>query len=156
MASLDQCLAVLKARGVDEVRYYLSGGGDLGATELESVIYRDGSAGPLPDVSLAFTDVGGVVALDERLDDVVYEIPDGDWINNEGGHGRITLRPQEADPQERVECDVAYGDDDEERDFDDDDDFESTEFDGAEDESTGGTITIDDASLQTPDQGETP
>ena len=111
MSDLEHCLAILKALRISEVRYCLSGGGDSGTTELEDVLYCDGRHGPLPSVTIGITDAGGIVCLDECLDGIVADIPDGDWCNNEGGYGHVTLYPQESDEDLRVECDMTYGED---------------------------------------------
>ena len=123
MSDLEHCLAILKALQIVEVSYCLSGGGDSGTVELDHVLYADGNSGPLPTVTLGITDAGGIVCLDERLETIVYDLPDFDWINNEGGHGTVILRPQETDPDCQVECDMTYGEDSDEPDFEDDDEF---------------------------------
>ena len=102
MSNLEHCLEVLKALHVVEVMYCLSGGGDEGTADLDHVLYADGTSGPLPSVMLAVTDAGGIVCLDKRLEALIYDLPEGDWINNEGGHGTVILRPQETDPDGRV------------------------------------------------------
>ena len=112
-SELEHCLAILKALQIDEVSYCLSGGGDSGTVEINHVLYADGRHGPLPTVTIDITDAGGIVSLDERLENIVYELPDGDWINNEGGYGNVVLRPQETDPDCQVECDMTYGEDSE-------------------------------------------
>jgi hypothetical protein len=145
MSDLEHCLAVLKALQISEIRYCLSGGGDSGTAELEHVLYRDGHYGPLPAVTIGITDVGGIVCLDERLEHFVADIPDGDWVNNEGGYGHVALRPQESDEDLRVECDMTYGEEDSDPDFEDDD---CTDFNDAEPGTTGDTITVDDSTLQ--------
>ena len=120
MSDLEHCLAILQALQVSEVRYCLSGGGDSGTTDLEEVIYLDGRHGPLPSVTVGITSCGGTVALDERLEDIVANLPDGDWCNNEGGYGNVVLRPQECDDDLKVECDMTYGEENDDRDFEDD------------------------------------
>jgi hypothetical protein len=42
--SLNSCLAILRALGVTELGYHLSGGGDQGTAELETTRGRDGEA----------------------------------------------------------------------------------------------------------------
>lgn len=142
---LEHCLAILKALQIAEVSYCLSGGGDSGTVEINHVLYADGRHGPLPTVTLGVSDAGGTVCLDERLENIIYELPDGDWINNEGGHGNVVLRPQE-DPGCQVECDMTYGEDSDEPDFEDDDepgsDFEDP------DPGPPGEIAVDDSALQ--------
>ncbi|HME21496.1 MAG TPA: hypothetical protein VKI44_09170 [Acetobacteraceae bacterium] len=123
MSDLSHCLALLKTLGVDEVVYGLSGGGDSGTCELDRVAYLDGRAtSALPAVTVGITDCGGIVCLDERLESIVADLPDGDWCNNEGGYGNVILRPQDDDEDGRVVCDMTYGEENEEPDFEDDGD----------------------------------
>jgi hypothetical protein len=102
MSNLEHCLEILKALHVVEVMYCLSGGGDTGTVDFDHALYADGTSGPVPALTLAVTDVGGIVRLDKRLEALIYDLPEGDWINNEGGHGTVILRPQETDPDGRV------------------------------------------------------
>jgi hypothetical protein len=155
MSDLAHCLAILKALEVREVRYHPSGGGDSGTTELESVFYSGGRTGPLPSVTVGITSSGGIVCLDERLECIVADIPDGDWCNNEGGYGHVTLRPQENDTDLQVECDMTYGEESEDRDFEDDEEFLSAEFDEADPGVAGDALTIDHNVLQ-PAKGDIP
>jgi hypothetical protein len=93
-----------------------------------------------------------VVSLDQRLDDLVGNVPDGDWINNEGGYGTVILHPQEADPDLQVKCDMTYGNDSDEPDFEDEDgepDFKDA------DPSPDEPVTVDDSALQ-PAKGNHP
>ena len=123
MSDLEHCLAILKALQISEVRYCLSGGGDSGTTELEHVLYRDGHHATLPSVTIDIDSGGGTVGLDERLENIVADIPDGDWVNNEGGYGHVTLRPHETDEDLQVECDMTYGEESDDPDFEDDEEF---------------------------------
>ena len=149
MPELDDCLKILAALQVSEIVYHLSGGGDSGATELTSVVFADGREGQLPIVTIGITDHGKTIRLDERLDDLIYALPEGDWINNEGGHGTVTFRPLEPDEDLRVECDMTYGDDNDEPDFDDDDIVtpgkDQPRFDPAD-----AAVAVDDSALQPP------
>ena len=147
MSDLEHCLAILNALAVTEVRYCLSGGGDSGTAELDHVLYRDGRQGPLPSVTVAITGCGGIVCLDERLDDLVSNLPDGDWVNNEGGYGHVTLRPQEVDEDLRIECDMTYGEDSGDPDFEDDHEF-SSDFNESDPDTAGDTLAVDDSTLQ--------
>jgi hypothetical protein len=153
MSDLEYCLAILKALHISEVRYCLSGGGDSGTAELEHVLYHDGRPGPLPSVTLAITDVGGIVCLDERLEHIVADFPDGDWVNNEGGYGHVTLRPLESDEDLQVECDMTYGQEDSDPDFEDDE--QSTDFNDADSGTSGAGIAVDDSTLL-PANGDAP
>jgi hypothetical protein len=145
-SDLEYCLAILKALQIAEVSYCLSGGGDSGTVEINHVLYADGTCGPMPTVTVGITDVGGTVSLDERIEAIVYDLPDFDWINNEGGHGTVTLHPQEADPDWQVECDMTYGEDGEEPDFEDDEEFLA--FDSNDADASDEPIAIDDSALQ--------
>jgi hypothetical protein len=148
MSDLEHCLAILKMLKISEVRYCLSGGGDSGTTELEYVLYCDGRNGPLPTVTLGITDAGGIVCLDECLDRIVADIPDGDWCNNEGGYGHVTLRPQESDEDLQVECDMTYGEESDGPDFEDDAEFIASDFKNIDPDTAGETIAVDDSALQ--------
>jgi hypothetical protein len=148
MTDLEQCLAILKALHINEVRYCLSGGGDSGTAELEHVLYCDGRHGPLPSVTLGITDAGGILCLDERLDDLVSRLPDGDWCNNEGGYGHVTLHPQESDEDLQVECNMTYGGESEDPDFEDDEEFLAADSNGTDPDTDGQTIAVDDSTLQ--------
>jgi hypothetical protein len=149
MSDLEHCLAILKALHIVEVSYCLSGGGDSGTAELNHVLYDDGTTGPLPTVTLAVTDVGGIVCLDERLENIIYDLPEGDWINNEGGYGNVVLRPQESDPDCQVECNMTYGEDSDESDFEDDgDQLLAPDFSDADPAPLDEPIAIDDSALQ--------
>src|SRR5271165_5838264 len=98
MSDLSHCLALLKTLGVDEVVYQLSGGGDSGTCELDRVAYLDGRVThTLPVASIGITDRGEVVTLGDRLETLAENLPEGDWVNNEGGYGTVILQPQEAD-----------------------------------------------------------
>jgi hypothetical protein len=151
MSDLAQCRAILKALQISEVKYCLSGGGDSGTAELEHVRYCDGRQGPLPSATLGITDCGGILCLDERLENIVADLPDGDWCNNEGGYGHVVLRPQESDEDLQVECDMTYGEDSDESDFEDDE--ESSDFKESDPDTSDGTIIVDDSSLQ-PTKGD--
>jgi hypothetical protein len=151
MSDLSHCLAVLKALGISEVVYNLSGGGDEGTCEIDSVVHLDGrTTQALPALAIGITRFGQVATLDELLDDFVADIPDGDWVNNEGGHGTVVLHPQETDEDLRVECDMTYGDESDAEDFDDDE-FTAAGIDEDEPYPTSTTLTIDDTALNTPE-----
>jgi hypothetical protein len=150
MSDLEHCLAILKALQIAEVSYWLSGSGDSGTVEIHQVLYADGHSGPMPSVTIDVTDVGSTISLDERLDAIICDLPDGDWINNEGGYGNVVLRPQETDPDCQVECAMTYGEESgREGDFEDDqnsgDDFEDD--DPAATAATVG-IAVNDSALQ--------
>jgi ParB family chromosome partitioning protein len=146
MSELDHCLAILKALQIAEVSYCLSGGGDSGTAELNHVLYADGRHGALPTVTIDIIDSGRVLSLDQRLDDLVGDIPDGDWINNEGGYGTVVLLPQEEDPDLQVECDMTYGEEDGEPDFEDEEG--TPDFKDAADPAPDEPVAVDDSALQ--------
>jgi hypothetical protein len=154
MTDLDHCLAILKALRIAEVSYCLSGGGDSGTVELNHVLHADGRDDRMPAVTVGITDAGMLVTLDERLENLVYDLPDGDWINNEGGCGTVTLRPQEDEPGLWVECDMVWGEDSEQADFEDEEEPGETDFKDA-DPGTDQPLAIDDSALQ-PAKGDTP
>ena len=147
----DNALHLLKALYVGEAVYRLDGGGDSGTVELEEVISADGSAGAFPAATVDFTDQGRTVQLRAALLDLLYDVPDFDWIKNEGGRGTVLLRPQEDDPGLRIECDMTWnGDEDGDPDFEDDDDGHKPDQ-----AVPGGPIEIDDSTLH-PESGEQP
>lgn len=155
MPRLAYCLAILRALGIGEVVYSLSGGGDDGTCDLDRVTYLDGrTKHTLPRVTIGINDLGQVSMLDELLDIIVTGIPDGDWINNAGGHGTVILRPQETDEDLQVECDMTYCDESDEGDFDegdfDDDEFTGAGIDDEEADPVFAALTIDDSALQLP------
>jgi hypothetical protein len=156
MTDLGHCLAILKALKIEEVSYCLSGGGDSGTVDINGVLYAGGNYGQIPAVTVGITDAGTLVTLEECLENFVYDLPDGDWINNEGGHGTVTLRPQEPDPDLRVECDMNWGDDSDQPDFDDDEASGEPDFnDEADPAAPDQPLAIDDSALQ-PAKGDTP
>jgi hypothetical protein len=130
-STLDDCLAILKALQITEVTYCLSGSGHSGTAEIDRVLYADGHSGRLPMVTVDIAGGGGTISLEERLEGIVYDLPDGDWVNNEGGHGTVTFRPQEPDPENQIQCDMTYGEDGEDSDPDFEDEEEFIEFDAA-------------------------
>jgi hypothetical protein len=155
ISHLEHCLAILKALQIAEVSYCLSGGGDQGTVELDHVLHADGRCGPMPPVTAGVSDSGSTISLDERLENLIYDVPDGDWINNEGGHGTVVLYPQETDPDCQVECDMTYGTygDDDEQDFEDEDEEELlAEFNAGD--PADEPIAIDDSTLQPAKEGD--
>jgi len=148
MTTLDHCLAILQAIGVSEIHYTLDGGGDSGTTTLDAVHYLDGSCtGLLPHLTIGLADHCGLLTLDDLLDRTVAELPDGDWVNNEGGYGAVTLRPQETDADLRVEYDMTYRECDD--DFEDDGFAPEPAVDFDETGEEEAPLVIDDALLPT-------
>jgi len=127
-----QLMSLLRTLGIEEIEYSLSGGGDSGETTLERVAYRDGrTVHELPNIPVGISATGQVVTIDHLLDGIAGDLPEGDWVNNEGGYGAVFIRPFEDDEDLRFECDMTfreegdYGDDDvfvDEDEFDDEDD----------------------------------
>lgn len=120
--------AILRALNIMEVEYSLSGGGDSGETALERIEYRSGEAGhTLPDIPVSITDNGQIRHLRELLEDIVADAPEGDWVNNEGGYGTVTVFPFDDEEDLAIACDMTfregcdYGDDEEDEEFVDDD-----------------------------------
>ena len=70
MSNLEHFLEILKALHIVEVSYCFSGGG-AGTADLDHVLYADGKPGPLPTVTLAVTNAGEIVRLDERLENIL-------------------------------------------------------------------------------------
>ncbi|WP_034462611.1 hypothetical protein [Afipia sp. P52-10] len=116
--------AILRALKITEIEYSLSGGGDSGEATLERVTFADNSTtSELPDIPVLFANTGQIGRLPELLENIVVEAPEGDWVNNEGGHGNVFVRPFEDDDGLFIECDMIYGDED-----DDEEDFDDEEF----------------------------
>jgi hypothetical protein len=154
-SNVEHCLAILKALQISEVTYCLSGGGDSGTAELHGVAYLDGRIGPLPSLTIGITDAGNTIGLDEHLEDIAANFPDGDWCNNEGGYGTVTFRPQESDADLQVECDMTYGEENVDADFQDDEEFDAADFNETDPDTSGDNIAVDDSTLK-PVKGGTP
>jgi hypothetical protein len=147
LTQLDYSRALLKACGISEVHYELDGSGDSGAASLASVNYHSGlTRDELPAISIGLTESGDIISLADLLYDVVYDLPDGDWINNEGGYGTITFAAPQLGADLEVECDMTYRDGEDYDDDYNDDDFQDDEQDPAPadpDAADADTITID-------------
>lgn len=110
---------LLRALCIQEVAYSLDGGGDSGEAEIDRVVYCDGREElKLPAVPVAISPTGQIQMLDGYLEGHATDKPDGDWVNNEGGYGTVTILPFETEPEEMIDCDMTYraegdyGDDD--------------------------------------------
>ncbi|PZR77320.1 MAG: hypothetical protein DI537_43375 [Stutzerimonas stutzeri] len=113
----DKLGALLRALKIRRIEYGLSGGGDSGETTLERVIYMSGAvAHDLPNIPVTVTNTGSVTKLPDLLERIVSDAPEGDWINNEGGQGTVTVLPFEEEDGLFIECDMTFND---EGDFDD-------------------------------------
>ncbi|MCW0234065.1 MAG: hypothetical protein OJJ21_10740 [Ferrovibrio sp.] len=125
----DKLGAILRTLKIRRIEYGLSGGGDSGETTLERVIYVSGAvAHDLPNIPVTVTNAGSVIKLPDLLERIVSDAPEGDWINNEGGQGTVTVRPFEEEDGLFIECDMTFNDED-----DGDDDFDD-EFDDSPDD----------------------
>ncbi|MCC6140743.1 MAG: hypothetical protein IT389_09025 [Nitrospira sp.] len=126
----DIAIAVLTALGIQELEYALDGGGDSGDSTLERIQHVDGrTLEKLPNIPIGILGGGWPYTLEALLDDLVADLPEGDWINNEGGYGTVIIRPFEDEEDLCFDCDMTYrdegdygGDDAEFVDEDEDDD----------------------------------
>lgn len=130
----DRIAALLRALGIAAVTYSLDGGGDSGETSLEDVAYVDRrTEAVLPPVAIGFRQDGRPRTLDEYLGDLAADLPEGDWVNNEGGYGTVSIQPFASFSEDRFTCDMTYRDGYDEDEPDDDDEeqpFEDVELDG--------------------------
>lgn len=125
-------MALLRALDIIEIRFHLSGGGDSGDCEISAVIYADGrETTQVPRLPIGFNGAGNIEFLDIFLENFASDLPEGDWVNNEGGHGDVSIYPNETDEDRRFACDMTYGDDEDEGDddYDDEDGEEDTDID---------------------------
>jgi len=116
-----EIIRLLRALGIAQISYSLNGEGDSGECELDTVSYRDGrSSTALPQVPIGFHAEGYVRFLPAHLEQIAADFPEGDWVNNEGGYGNVTIEPFAADPNDWFSCTMTYRDeyDDDENDFD--------------------------------------
>lgn len=74
------------------------------------------------------------------LDDLVADLPGGDWVNNEGGYGTVTIRPFEEDEDLRFECDMTFRDEGDYGDENDEEEFEDEDFDADDDDAENGEV----------------
>jgi hypothetical protein len=115
----DQIMALLGALGIEEIEFSLDGGGDSGDTTLEHVRYADGHEdNRIPDIAIGFHARGEAYTLESYLENLASDLPEGDWVNNEGGYGEVFIRPT-ADDDERFECNMTFRDE-----YEDEDDFD--------------------------------
>lgn len=140
----ETAIALLRAIGIAELEYSLDGGGDSGEAALERIEHVDGRLlQTLPDVPVGIAPGGGAQMLSWLLHDLAADLPDGDWVNNEGGYGTVVIRPFAEDQEDRFECDMTfreegdYGDDDGDEPFiDEDDAFEEDDDDAIDADNT--------------------
>ncbi|MEX0408740.1 DUF6878 family protein [Aquibium sp. LZ166] len=141
----DQIMALLGALGIEEIEFSLNGGGDSGDTTLEHVRYADGhDENRLPDIPIGFHPHGEAYTLERYLESLASDLPEGDWVNNEGGYGEVFLRPM-ADEDERFECNMTFRDEDE---YEDEDDFDEDLDDADEADTVHPKLTGEDAKAE--------
>ncbi len=116
----DIAIALLRAIDIQELEYSLDGGGDSGDSTLERIQHVDGRVlDKLPNIPISIDGGGRPYMLETFLDNLVSDLPEGDWVNNEGGHGTVVIRPFEDEEGLCFEIDMTYR---EEGDYGDDDD----------------------------------
>ena len=115
----DQIMALLGALGIEEIEFSLDGGGDSGDSTLEHVRYADGHEdNRIPDIAIGFHPRGEAYTLENYLENLASDLPEGDWVNNEGGYGEVFIRPT-ADEDDRFECNMTFRDE-----YEDEDEFD--------------------------------
>lgn len=122
----DRVITLLRALNISRVTYSLNGEGDSGECCLSEVEYADGrSTSNLPEVPIGFSAIGAVHLLPYFVEELAADLPEGDWVNNEGGYGTVTIHPFEDDLDARFDCEMTY------RTYydEDDDEFEDLELD---------------------------
>lgn len=141
----DQIMALLCALGIEEIEFSLDGGGDSGDTTLEHVRCADShEESRLPDIPIGFHSLGEVYTLERYLEDLASDLPEGDWVNNEGGYGEVFIRPK-ADEDERFECNMTFRDED---DYEGEDDFGDDPDDAEEAETVEPKLVGEDAETE--------
>lgn len=95
-ARIDDVLALLRALGVQQLDYSLSGGGDSGEASIASIIWQDQRDDlQLPKIPVAIGRACTAITLNAFLEEFASNVPEGDWVNNEGGYGTVTFLPFE-------------------------------------------------------------
>lgn len=141
----DQIMTLLGALGIQEIEFSLDGGGDSGDTTLEHVRYANGrDENRLPDIPIGFHSRGEACTLELYLENLASDLPEGDWVNNEGGYGEVFIRPM-ADEDERFECNMTFRDED---DYEDEDDFDDDLDDADEAETVDPKLAGEDAEAE--------
>lgn len=138
----ERLIPLLRNLGIAEIRFDLNGSGDSGDCDLGEIILVDGkTATAIPDIPIGVDAAGRVAILGIFLSNFAAELPDGDWVNNEGGYGTVRIMPAEEDPDLWFESDMTYR---EEGDYGDDDEgFDDLEFD-VEGDDTVSAITVEE------------
>jgi len=138
MDSKDIAIAVLTALGIQELEYTLDGGGDSGDSTLDRIQHVDGrTLEKLPDIPIGIDGTGRPRTLSWLLDDLVADLPEGDWVNNEGGYGTVIIRPFEEDEDLCFECDMTFREGGDYGGEDDDEEFEDDDLDADDDSAEG-------------------
>jgi hypothetical protein len=137
VSGLALVLACLRALDVEEAVASLDGSGDSGDSEFDHVVYHNGEMKyELPPLTVNIYGTN----LADLIGEVAADMPEGDWVNNEGGYRTVTFRPFETDPDLAVECDMAYRD---EYEGDADEDFDDEYEEADRDLGAGGDETDD-------------
>jgi hypothetical protein len=134
-------IALLRAIGIQELGYALDGSGDSGDSTLERIQHVDGRLlDKLPEIPTGVDGSGRPRMLSWLLDDLVADLPEGDWVNNEGGYGTVTIRPFEENEDLRFECDMTFRDEGDYGDENDEEEFEDEDFDADDDDAENGEV----------------
>jgi hypothetical protein len=142
-----------KKHQIKSISFNLIGSGDSGCAELGYILKQNNRVHYNEIAALSqivhVRDDFSAVTMEEFLTNIVENIPEGNWYNNEGGQGEVALILfQEEDNTDVlcVHCDMEYNDECcEDEDFDDDDEEDQTiELDESFD---GETIDDDDNSV---------
>ncbi|MFZ3482131.1 hypothetical protein [Sphingomonas sp. 3-13AW] len=108
----------LDALGFQEIEFSLNGGGDDGECHLSLVRMNDGSIRErLPDFPIAFAVSGQAISLEDFLSDHTAEVPEEDWVNNDGGSGTVVYYPDRKGGDPRIDCLMSYGEGEDDEDF---------------------------------------
>jgi hypothetical protein len=150
---LNQAMDLLDTWGVESLVFRLDGGGDSGDVTVEACNFKETSDPSILEKRRPILEIGieGVLrrvpwhipdasernpglpqseyasqsrwSLFTALENEIAEIPDFDWVNNEGGSGTITIYPASWD----IAIDMSENVYEEEEDYDDYDDNENHE-----------------------------
>lgn len=127
---IEQVLDLMASLGIVKVVCELNGSGDSGEADLGEIEYAPGREEVrLEDIPAGLHGSGKPETLASYLMDYAAELPEGDWVNNEGGQGQVVFLPMEPEGERIVE-DMEYNDGyDDDYDDDDPDEYESREND---------------------------
>lgn len=97
----------LRVLGIQRIVFTLDGGGDSGNVDITEIDWANEKVEKV-DLKLLPSPTPGF-SLASYMIEVVADMPDGDWVNNEGGYGTITFMPfASKDIEECVEIDMSY------------------------------------------------